>query len=74
MELAFLFIVFGIVFGIATILNGYTNNTRLKCHELGVRHVWVTKGSGENTYLVCEKCHLLPSGETEEQDRGNYDF
>jgi hypothetical protein len=73
MELAFLFILFGIVFGIATIMNGYKNNTRLKCHDLGVGHVWVTKGDGENTYLVCEKCKSLPGGGTEEGN-GNYDF
>lgn len=74
MELAFLFIIFGIVFGIAIVMNSYTNNTRLKCNELGVRHEWVTKGIEGNTYLVCEKCKVLLSGLNEESDRGNYDL
>jgi hypothetical protein len=74
MEMVFIFILFSILYTIAIFIDGIKGNTRFKCHELGVRHVWVVKGFDENTYLVCEKCHTLPSGETEERDGGRDDY
>ena len=74
MELAFIFIFGAILYGIITVTSMANNNTRRKCHEIGVRHVWVVKDTGENTYLVCQKCHYLPNGETEESGNGEYDI
>jgi hypothetical protein len=61
MEVAFIFIMFGIAFGLSLLLDKLTVNTRVRCNELGVRHVWVKEGTGDNFYIVCEKCkvHLV---------------
>lgn len=46
-----------------------SDNTRSRtCDELGEPHKWVTRKVGENEYLVCEKCKILPGGHKEEGD------
>jgi len=64
-----MFILF-LIFVLLSIVMLMSNNTvpKTTCDQIGKPHKWVTKKVGENEYLVCEACRMLPGGHKEEGD------
>lgn len=42
-----------------------STNTRT-CDQFKEPHKWIVKGKDPYTYLICEKCKMLPNGDFEE--------
>lgn len=44
-------------------------NTLQRCDEKGEPHEWIIAGSEDATYMVCNRCRILPGGIKEENEK-----
>lgn len=49
---------FIIMYGIITTLS---QNRHTRCDELGIRHIWTSKGEEGKEYTICQACKYIPS-------------
>lgn len=75
MELAFVFLFCGIMYGIITIMSIYGGMNRTRCDSRGVRHVWEIEESNGKKYRICNDCKWIPENDpVDDSERGKYDF
>jgi len=62
------FIVLFIIFFIHFFAKNVITNTQT-CDKFKLPHKWIVKYNGEDSYLVCERCKMLPGGDLEEGNK-----
>lgn len=72
MDIVFLLIAGFVLFSVLiTTVN--MGNTRPRCDERGVRHIWTYETHNGERYMICADCKYIPNIVTEQKNRSDDD-